>query len=91
MKSYLVFFLFVVSSASISFYSQHLEAGPLTQNVHLSKTKTLKAFGDTFDSTFVFIPDTIQLPFFDDFSTNKFQQYNGDLTAPGITSELFIN
>jgi hypothetical protein len=89
MKSYLVFFLFVVSSASISFYSQHLEAGPLTQNVHLSKTKTLKAFGDTFDSTFVFIPDTIQLPFFDDFSTNKFQQYNGDLTAPGITSELF--
>jgi hypothetical protein len=70
--------------------SQQLEVGPVTRNTHISYTKgQLKLFGDTFDSTFVFVPDTIQLPVFDDFSTNKFQQYNGDINAPGVTSELF--
>jgi hypothetical protein len=70
--------------------SQQLEVGPVTRNTHISYTKgQLKLFGNTFDRNFVFVPDTIQLPVFDDFSTNKFQQYNGDLTAPGITSELF--
>jgi hypothetical protein len=70
--------------------SQQLEVGPVTRNTHISYIKgQLKLFGDTFDSTFVFVPDTIQLPVFDDFSTNKFQQYNGDINAPGVTSELF--
>ncbi len=45
----------------------------------------LKA-GATFDSTFIYITDTIHLPFFDDFSTNLFQQYNSGYTGPGVTS-----
>ena len=90
MKSYLVVLLFIVLAFENSFLGQFLEVGPLTQNTHITKTKNkLKSFGDTFDSTFVFLPDTIQLPFFDDFSTNKFQQYNGNINAPGVTSELF--
>lgn len=89
MKSYLVLFLLILSTVGNIVFSQYLEVGPITKNAHISKSKTLKSLGDTFDSTFVFLPDTIQLPFFDDFSTSKFQQYNGDFSAPGITSELF--
>lgn len=89
MKSYLVLFLLILSTVGNFVFSQYLEVGPITKNAHISKSKTLKSLGDTFDSTFVFLPDTIQLPFFDDFSTSKFQQYNGDFSAPGISSELF--
>ena len=90
MKTYLVFFLSLFLSSGHLLLSQQLEVGPVTRNTHISYTKgQLKLFGDTFDSTFVFVPDTIQLPVFDDFSTNKFQQYNGDINAPGVTSELF--
>ena len=90
MKSYLVFFLSLFLSTGNFLLSQQLEVGPLTQNIHVSKTKhQIKVLGNTFDSTFVFLSDTIQLPFFDDFSTNKFQQYNGDINAPSVTSELF--
>jgi hypothetical protein len=90
MKSYLVFFLSLFLSTGNFLLSQQLEVGPLTQNIHVSKTKhQLKVLGNTFDSTFVFLSDTIQLPVFDDFSTNKFQQYTGDINSPGVTSELF--
>ena len=90
MKTYLVFFLSLFLSSGHLLLSQQLEVGPVTRNTHISYIKgQLKLFGDTFDSTFVFVPDTIQLPVFDDFSTNKFQQYNGDINAPGVTSELF--
>jgi hypothetical protein len=90
MKTYLVFFLSLFLSSGNLLLSQQLEVGPVTRNTHISHTKgQLKLFGNTFDSTFVFVPDTIQLPVFDDFSTNKFQQYNGDINAPGVTSELF--
>jgi hypothetical protein len=90
MKTYLVFFLSLFLCSGHPLLSQQLEVGPVTRNTHISYTKgQLKLFGNTFDSTFVFVPDTIQLPVFDDFSTNKFQQYNGDINAPGVTSELF--
>jgi hypothetical protein len=90
MKTYLVFFLSLFLCSGHLLLSQQLEVGPVTRNTHISYTKgQLKLFGNTFDSTFVFVPDTIQLPVFDDFSTNKFQQYNGDINAPGVTSELF--
>ena len=90
MKTNLVFFLSLFLSSGHLLLSQQLEVGPVTRNTHISYIKgQLKLFGDTFDSTFVFVPDTIQLPVFDDFSTNKFQQYNGDINAPGVTSELF--
>ncbi len=90
MKTYLVFFLSLFLITGNLLLSQQLEVGPVTRNIHISHTEgQLKLFGNTFDSTFVFVPDTIQLPVFDDFSTNKFQQYNGDINAPGVTSELF--
>jgi hypothetical protein len=90
MKSSLVIILFFLLSFENGLFGQNLEVGPLTQNVHVTKSKNqFKILGNTFDSTFIFLSDTIQLPFFDDFSTNKFQQYTGDINAPGVTSELF--
>ena len=70
--------------------SQGMEVGPIMQNGKLTKVNhDLKTTGSTFDSSFVFIQDTLQLPFFDDFSTNKFQAYLGDFNAVGVTSELY--
>ena len=73
-------FLFFI----FSFFAQSLEIGPILKNYHIdSKGVQLKNLNNTFDSSFVFIPDTIQLPFFDDFSTNKFQKYQ--ITSKALT------
>ena len=71
--------------------SQGLEMGPMMKNTQLNhQFYSLKTNETTFDSSFVFISDTLQMPFFDDFSTNKFQTYQGDINAAGITSELYF-
>jgi hypothetical protein len=65
---------------------------PLTANPDLfGKEREIetKALQNSFDSTFVYNTDTITLPFFDDFSRNKFQQYNADFVDANITEQLF--
>ena len=42
------------------------------------------------DSMFVFACDTLSLPVYDDFSTNKFQVFQGNYNAPGITSQTYF-
>lgn len=37
-----------------------------------------KSTGNTFDSTFHYVLDTLELPLLDDFTTNRFQQYDAD-------------
>jgi len=68
--------------------AQQLEYGPLSSNPSLQRD-VIKQMGATIDSMFVFSTDTLQLPLFDDFSSNKFQQYFEDYEDPSITSELF--
>ena len=70
-------------------YAQTLEIGPITRNTALTEKEFLK-LNETLDSSFVYITDTIALPFYDDFSTNKFQQYQGNISAPGVTSQLYF-
>ncbi len=67
--------------------AQWEEVGPLTANPHIQKESSniLKANPNTFDSTFIYAPDTIALPVFDEFSTNKFQVYNADYSDAGVT------
>ncbi|MFM7661140.1 MAG: hypothetical protein ACKO6A_00570 [Bacteroidota bacterium] len=90
MKVCLLIFLFSLLSFKNVFFCQTFEIGPLIRNFHSSKeNNNLKIFGNTFDSSFVFLSDTIQLPFFDDFSTNKFQKYSGDFNNPSVTTELY--
>lgn len=45
----------------------------------------LKSNTGTFDSTFIYTTDTLTLPIFDDFSSNKIQKYDNDFSAPGVT------
>ncbi len=66
------------------------EVGPLMGNPQLMKknlNKQTKVNAGTFDSTFIYTLDTISLPVFDEFSTNKFQIYNANYTDPGVTSD----
>ena len=41
------------------------------------------------DSTFIFASDTLELPVFDDFSTSKFQVFQGVYNAPGNTQQTY--
>jgi hypothetical protein len=76
-------------SVFTSVFSQGEEIGPLTSNSSLNGAKSLNLLksGSSFDSTFIYISDTLSLPFFDEFSKNHFQQYNADYTDFGVTSD----
>ena len=70
--------------------AQGIEIGPITRNLQFTaRPNQLKSNTNLIDSTFFFTPDTLQLPFFDDFSSNKFQQYSEDFNAPGLTQQVF--
>lgn len=68
------------------------ETGPIMVNPHLQaashqKQSESKSNPGTFDSTFIYMSDTISLPVFDEFSSNKFQVYNDDYNGVGVTSD----
>jgi len=66
------------------------EVGPLTGNPVLQakgKKSEAKINVGTFDSTFIYTSDTIDLPFFDEFSSNNFQTYNAGYGDVGVTSD----
>lgn len=72
-------------------WSQIEEVGPLTGNPALQANApkhVLKANAGTFDSTIIYTQDTVDLPVFDDFSSNKFQDYHDNPLLPGLTSVL---
>jgi len=63
--------------------------GPLLFNsdlIHLHKN-VAKINAGTFDSTFIYTSDTIQLPIKDDFAKNKIQKFEVDFSDPSITSD----
>lgn len=64
---------------------------PLTANPDLYGKKEMahKALSNSFDSTVVYLTDTLTLPFLDEFSRNKFQQYNSKPGEAGMTEELY--
>lgn len=87
MNKYIIFLAFL--SATIIGWTQGEEVGPLMGNPQLQQKRmpTAKVNEGTFDSTFLYVQDTILLPIFDDFSSDKFQKYNADFTDPGVTSD----
>lgn len=85
MKLLFIFCLFALNS-----FAQQMEIGPIIRNVHLNPSEeTLKSGNTSVDSTFIYISDTLNLPFYDDFSSNKFQLYTAQFNTPGITNQLF--
>lgn len=90
----LICFVFTVIAFSMA-QGQDAES-PLRFNSSLQgKEKSVfksKSLGQTFDSTFVYITDTLSLlnPFFDDFSTDKFQDFPNDFNDPNIQEEQYF-
>lgn len=81
------FFSLFICFMCFSFEAQNLEIAPLTSNPHISVNHTLKS--TSIDSTFIYFTDTINLPFFDNFTVNNIQQYTPDYSNPSTTSELY--
>ncbi len=87
----LFFFLALISHEFTIAYAQEGEE-PIMFNLELmNEPHTVQKSGvlATFDSTFIYYSDTLQLPFFDEFSKNKIQKYQATPTDPGVTSELY--
>lgn len=84
-------FAFLIFLLPTLVFSQWEEEGPILGNPSLwnGESQALRAKANSFDSTFVFITDTLTLPVFDDFSRNKFQQYKATYSDPGVTSQKF--
>lgn len=79
---YLLNILFLLSTLIVS--AQVEEVGPI--NYGLPKQGMTMLNVGTYDSTFIYISDTLALPIFDDFSSDHFQVYNANYGDPGVTS-----
>ena len=94
MKFFIVLYILFTSSF---LFSQGEETGPLITNphIHTSSKQPInqinKSLQNSFDSTIIYIPDTLSLPIFDEFSKNKFQKYNAAISDPGVTSSEFFH
>lgn len=73
-------------SASVSFAQESLEPIGFQKRGHLAVKLKSTA---TFDSTFVYTFDTLQLPIFDEFSSSKFQDLTAVPGAPNVSEQLF--
>jgi hypothetical protein len=84
-------FTFFACLCISALWSQGFEMGPIYRNFKLGTSNgQLKSTLNTIDSTFYYTSDTLNLPFFDEFSTDKFQQYNAQFNDPGVTSTLYF-
>ena len=65
--------------------------GPILSNPDLfDKNKNVsKALANSFDSTFIYITDTLTLPFLDDFSRDNFQKYTATPTDGNVSDTLY--
>ena len=82
----LIFSLLCLVPAAL--FAQGEEVGPIMGNPHLqmkAHKTVMKANAGTFDSTFIYTSDTIDLPVFDEFSRSLFQVYNADYNDVGVT------
>lgn len=72
-------------------FGQGESIAPLTSNPAIynpiNGQKGIEKSTPTFDSTFIYVSDTLNLPFFDEFSKNHFQTYDAAFNDPGVTSD----
>ena len=80
-KSILIIFGVFVCAA---FFSQGISIGESSQNLKLTPVQIKKDL-NSIDSSFIYFVDTLALPFFDDFSSNKFQEYTPNYSAPELS------
>ncbi|MCG8574888.1 MAG: T9SS type A sorting domain-containing protein [Flavobacteriales bacterium] len=87
MKKLIYLFGFLVS---LSAFGQE-QIFPLKSNPYLFSEKVFqeRSGATTIDSTFIYSMDTLELPIWDDFSLNKFEQYDADYTDPEVSSTWY--
>jgi hypothetical protein len=85
-------FLLSITCLSAHIWSQGIEIAPLTRNFDLKPALLLqKSTSHGIDSSFYYTSDTLSLPFFDEFSTDKFQKYSAQFNDPGVSSTVFFH
>ncbi len=88
MKKLLYIFTFIFLSINIAFAQEELV--PLEYNSNLKTHNKLNSEKvGLIHNTFIYLFDTIQLPFLDDFSQNHFPKFNANETDPNVVSETF--
>lgn len=90
MRTSLFIFILVLFSSQLKAQDYVL---PLTSNPELygkEVVPTAKNNNTTFDSTYIYITDTLTLPFFDEFTKNNFQEYEATFDSPNVTSEQYF-
>lgn len=74
-------------------FSQGDEVAPMkydpVKNVGQKPVFVKKNLESTFDSTFYHLIDTITIPILEEFSTNKFINYNEEFTGPNVSDTLW--
>ncbi len=63
---------------------------PLSYNPYLVSDKTDVRSVNNIDSTFIYFIDTLDVPIFDDFSTDKFQHFDAVFTDGNVTNQWFF-
>ncbi|HYG49278.1 MAG TPA: hypothetical protein VD905_00170, partial [Flavobacteriales bacterium] len=76
--------LYALLMAMLSFGQLHEQLSPLNANVELQQNKK-----KVYPGIFVYEVDTLGLPIQDDFSTNKFRQYNAAPGDANVTDSVF--
>lgn len=84
LKTRIILVLALVANVS---FGQYEYLKPLGFNSEIEPTVRLKKMANSFDSTFIYTTDTLSLPFFDEFSKNRFQQYVAQPGDLGVTEE----
>ena len=82
-----IYFLTILNVFPSLIHAQGIEIAPMVQNPLIQSEYREKS--NTIDSTFIFSTDTISIPFFDNFTTNKIQEYTEDFSNPLTTSEVY--
>lgn len=72
---------------SIFYFGQYESIGPVYGVSKQTKMKRICSF----DSTFNYTTDTLNLPVFDEFSKNHFQQYTKDYNNPTLIPEKYYH
>lgn len=74
--------------------AQHEVLSPLSYRGNFvgdGATSTKNSGNVTINGQFFYNLDTLELPLFDDFCTNKFQPYTAEETDPNVTSEFYYS
>ena len=84
-----IFFVVLFSLTSLKLVAQDEILAPLETNLAGTSHKNIKR-NKSIDSLIIYSVDTLKLPIFDDFSTNRFQKYDSSYTG-NIKNTLFYS